>query len=48
MVLPVLVKEVSFVYFDLGKGSAISIVIFSFLILLSIIYLRLLAEKEGA
>jgi multiple sugar transport system permease protein len=46
MVLPVLVKEVSFVYFDLGKGSAISMVIFLFLIVLSMLYLRILSERE--
>ena len=48
MVLPVLVREFSFVHFDLGKGSALSIVIFSVLVLLSGIYLRMLTGRERA
>jgi multiple sugar transport system permease protein len=41
MVLPVLVREYSFVHFDLGKGSALSIVIFTLLALLSFLYMRI-------
>ncbi|HUI10415.1 MAG TPA: sugar ABC transporter permease [Bacteroidota bacterium] len=48
MVLPVLVREFSFVHFDLGKGSALSIVIFAVLVLLSGLYLRVLAGRERA
>ncbi|MDZ7265673.1 MAG: sugar ABC transporter permease [candidate division KSB1 bacterium] len=48
MVLPVLVREFSFMQFDLGKGSALSILIFSLLISLSFIYLRVLARREKA
>lgn len=46
MVLPVLVREYSFVFFDLAKGSALSIIIFAFLISLSLLYLRLLSRRE--
>lgn len=46
MVLPVLVREFSFMQFDLGKGSALSILIFSLLISLSFIYLKVLAQRE--
>jgi ABC-type sugar transport system permease subunit len=48
MVLPVLVREYSFVFFDLAKGSALSIIIFIFLISLSVLYLRLLSRREAA
>jgi len=48
MVLPVLVREFSFVHFDLGKGSALSIVIFAALVLLSALYLRVLVGRERA
>jgi len=48
MVLPVLVREFSFVHFDFGKGSALSIVIFAVLALLSAIYLRVLTGRERA
>jgi multiple sugar transport system permease protein len=47
MVLPVLVRELSFVHFDLGRGSALSILIFLMLISLSYLYLKLLARREG-
>ncbi|HMK39784.1 MAG TPA: sugar ABC transporter permease [Bacteroidota bacterium] len=46
MVLPVLVREFSFVHFDMGKGSALSIVIFTLLVTLSFLYLRVLARRE--
>jgi multiple sugar transport system permease protein len=46
MVLPVLVREFSFVHFDLGKGSALSVLIFTMLVLLSLLYLRVL-ERRG-
>lgn len=46
MVLPVLVREFSFMQFDLGKGSALSILIFSLLISLSFIYLTWLNQNE--
>jgi len=48
MVLPVLVREFSFVNFDLGKGSALSIVIFAMLLSLSFVYLKVIARKENA
>lgn len=48
MVLPVLVREFSFMHFDLGKGSALSILIFSLLISLSFIYLKVLSKKENS
>jgi multiple sugar transport system permease protein len=48
MVLPVLVRELSFVHFDLGRGSALSILIFTMLICLSYVYLRALARRETA
>jgi ABC-type sugar transport system permease subunit len=47
MVLPVLVREYSFVQFDLGKGSALSIVVFALLVSLSFGYLKVLSRKEG-
>ncbi|MGB2959761.1 MAG: sugar ABC transporter permease [Bacteroidota bacterium] len=46
MVLPVLVREFSFVHFDLGKGSALSIVIFTLLISLSFLYLKVISRRE--
>jgi len=46
MVLPVLVREYSFVHFDLGKGSALSILTFAILISLSFVYLKILHKKE--
>lgn len=46
MVLPVLVREFSFVYFDLGKGSALSILIFALLISLSFVYVKFISKKE--
>ena len=48
MVLPVLVREFSFVYFDLGKGSALSIMTFLLLVALSFLYIRVLSGKETA
>ncbi|MBN2011301.1 sugar ABC transporter permease [candidate division KSB1 bacterium] len=47
MVLPVLVREYSFVHFDLGKGSALSILIFSLLLTLSFIYLKVISQRES-
>lgn len=48
MVLPVLVREYSFVYFDIGKGSALSILVFAMLFLLSFLYLRTLTRRDAA
>ena len=48
MVLPVLVRDLSFVHFDLGKGSALSIVIFALLVSLSYLYLKVSAERDAA
>jgi multiple sugar transport system permease protein len=48
MVLPVLVREFSFVYFDLGKGSALSIITFALLVVLSSLYIRVLGERGTA
>jgi multiple sugar transport system permease protein len=48
MVLPVLVREYSFVLFDLGKGSALSIMTFTLLVVLSSIYIRMLSRRETA
>jgi multiple sugar transport system permease protein len=48
MVLPVLVREFSFVYFDLGKGSALSIMTFVLLVCLSALYIRLHPAREQA
>ena len=45
MVLPVLVREFSFVHFDLGKGSALSVLIFTMLVMLSLLYLRVLERR---
>jgi multiple sugar transport system permease protein len=47
MVLPVLVREFSFVHFDMGKGSALSIVIFTVLITLSFVYLKIISRRES-
>jgi multiple sugar transport system permease protein len=47
MVLPVLVREFSFVHFDLGKGSALSIVVFTLLFFLSLLYLRVAPRKDA-
>jgi multiple sugar transport system permease protein len=47
MVLPVLVREYSFVQFDLGKGSALSIIVFALLVSLSFGYLKVLSRREG-
>jgi multiple sugar transport system permease protein len=46
MVLPVLVREFSFVHFDLGKGSALSIIIFGLLTTLSFLYLKVVSRGE--
>jgi multiple sugar transport system permease protein len=46
MVLPVLVREYSFVHFDLGRGSALSIVIFGLLTTLSFLYLKIVSRGE--
>jgi multiple sugar transport system permease protein len=46
MVLPVLVREFSFVHFDMGKGSALSIVVFTMLISLSFLYLKVISRRE--
>ncbi len=48
MVLPVLVREYSFVFFDLGKGSALSIMTFALLLSLSFVYLKVLSRRETA
>jgi multiple sugar transport system permease protein len=48
MVLPVLVREYSFVFFDLGKGSALSIMTFGLLLVLSFVYLRVLSGRDAA
>ncbi len=47
MVLPVLVREFSFVQFNLGKGSALSILVFTVLLTLSLIYLKLYSRRES-
>lgn len=46
MVLPVLVREFSFVHFDLGKGSALSVLIFAMLVTLSLAYLKVLERRD--
>lgn len=46
MVLPVLVREFSFVHFDLGRGSALSILVFALLISLSYVYLKIISKKD--
>ncbi len=48
MVLPVLVREYSFVYFDMGKGSALSMITFLLLVALSSLYIRILAERDAS
>jgi multiple sugar transport system permease protein len=48
MVLSVLVREFSFVHFDLGKGSALSVVVFAMLTTLSYLYLKIAGKTEGA
>jgi len=48
MVLPVLVREYSFVYFDVGKGSALSILVFVMLFLLAFLYLRTVTRRDAA
>jgi multiple sugar transport system permease protein len=47
MVLPVLVREFSFVQFDLGKGSALSVIVFGLLAGLSMLYLNLVSREEA-
>jgi multiple sugar transport system permease protein len=47
MVLPVLVREYAFVEFNLGKSSALSIIIFVVLIVLSLIYLKIRARRSA-
>lgn len=46
MVLPVLVREFSFVHFDLGRGSALSILVFALLISLAYVYLKVISKKD--
>jgi multiple sugar transport system permease protein len=46
MVLPVLVREYSFVHFDIGKGSALSILTFALLITMSFGYLKMITRRE--
>jgi len=48
MVLPVLVREYSFVEFDLGKSSALSIIIFVLLVLLSLLYMRIISRRNAS
>jgi multiple sugar transport system permease protein len=48
MVLPVLVREYSFVHFDLGRGSALSMIIFVLLTTLSFLYLKTVTRGESA
>lgn len=48
MVLPLLVREYSFVHFDLGRGAALSIVVFTLLLVVSLIYLRGVSRREPA
>ncbi len=48
MVLPVLVREYSFVYFDVGKGSALSILVFVMLFVLSFLYLKTVTRRDAA
>ncbi|MBK8856689.1 MAG: sugar ABC transporter permease [Opitutaceae bacterium] len=48
MVLPVLVRELSFVHFDLGRGSALSNVMFLLLVGFAFVYLKLSARHEPA
>ena len=46
MVLPVWVRELSFMHFDLGRGSALSIITFLVLISLSFVYLKIISRRE--
>lgn len=48
MVLPVLVRELSFVHFDLGRGSALSNVMFLLLVMFSFVYLKVSTRTEPA
>ena len=48
MVLPVLVRELSFVHFDLGRGSALSNVMFLLLVGFAFVYLKLSTRHEPA
>ncbi len=48
MVLPVLVREISFVHFDLGQGSALSLIVFVMLLSLSLVYLRTSTRREAS
>ncbi len=48
MVLPVLVRELSFVHFDLGRGSALSNAMFLLLVMFAFLYLKLSTRKEPA
>lgn len=48
MVLPVLVRELSFVHFDLGRGSALSNAMFLLLVGFAFVYLKLSARNEPA
>jgi multiple sugar transport system permease protein len=48
MVLPVLVRELSFVHFDLGRGSALSIIVFMLLIFLSFVYVKVVGQRDSA
>ncbi len=48
MVLPVLVRQYSFVMYDFGKGSALSMMIFMVLVSLSFLYLKTLSKRENA
>jgi len=47
MVLPVLVRQYSFMEFDLGRSSALSIVIFVVLVVLSAIYLAIISRRHA-
>ncbi len=47
MVLPVLVREFSFVQFNMGKGSALSILIFMALASMSFLYLKMITKRES-
>jgi len=47
MVLPVWVRELSFMHFDLGRGSALSIITFTVLISLSFVYLKIISRRES-
>ena len=47
MVLPVLVRQFSFMEFDLGRGSALSIIVFTVLLVLSAGYLAIMRRREA-